>query len=49
MAGGEQIVLLHTVSRFWGAEQTAEALPAADTGAKAAASVSRATRHALEK
>ena len=47
LAGGEQVVLLHTVSCFRGAQQTAEALPAADVGAEAAAPVSGATRHAL--
>lgn len=48
MAGGEQIVLLRAHSRFWGAEQTAETLPAADTGAKAAPCLPGAARHALE-
>lgn len=49
LAGGEQVVLLHTVSCFWGAKQAAETVPTADTGAKAAAPVSRATRLALEE
>lgn len=48
MAGGEQVVLLRADSCFWGAEQAAEALPAADTGAKAAPCVPGAARHALE-
>ena len=47
-AGGEQVVLLHTVSCLRGAQQAAHSLPAADTGAEAAAPVSGATGHALE-
>lgn len=48
LAGGEQVVLLHTVSCFRGAEQATKTFPAADTWPEAAASVSGATRHALE-
>ena len=49
LAGGEQVVLLHTVSRLRGAQQAADTLPAADTGAEAAAPVSGATGHALQE
>lgn len=47
LAGGEQVVLLHASSRFRGAQQAAEGLPAADAGAEAAAPVAGATGHAL--
>lgn len=47
LAGGEQVILLHTAGRVQGAQKAAETLPAADTGAEAATPVSGATGHAL--
>ena len=47
LAGGQQVVLLHTLSDARGAQQAAELLTAADVGAEAATPVPGSAWHAL--